>query len=151
MAISGAIAAVAAVVGAIGMVQAGNAQKKSADMQATVMGQQADYERQKAARDEEDYRRDASALAAQQRALLGAAGVDTSTGTPLLLQENLAGEAEYQALKIRSGGELAATRMEQQSTIVRYEGKQAQRAAYFGAGATLLGGASKAASMGAKA
>lgn len=137
-------AAAAAVIGAVGSIAAGQAQASQAKYQSEVLHQQAVREQQEAASREDDYRRDAQRQMASRRAAMGASGINTGTGSPLLVSEDMAGEAEYQALRIRSGGELNATRLEQQAGLARMEGKNAVTGSYFRAGASLLSGAGSA-------
>ena len=75
---------------------------------------------------------------ARRRALLGVSGVDPSRGSPLLVSEDFAAEAELQALRIRSGGALSATRLEQQAGLIATSGRQARRAGFVRGGALLL-------------
>lgn len=137
----GASAAVSAG-GAVLQARAANARSK---YQSTVQRQQADRERQIAAAQEEDFRRRQSRLMAARRAAGGASGLDTSTGSPLLASEDFAAETELQALRIRSGGETRATRLEQQAALTRAGGRNAQTAGFIGAGSSLLSGAGRSA------
>jgi hypothetical protein len=134
-------AAAAAVVSAVGAIAQGQAAAQQGKYQSEVMRQQAERERQEAAVREDDYRRQASRDMATRRALMGASGVDSGTGSPLMVSEDMIGEAEYQALRIRSGGEVQATRLEQQAQLARMAGSNAQSGSYFRAGASLLQGA----------
>ena len=65
-------------------------------------------------------------------------------GSPLLVSEDFAAEVEFQALRIRSGGELRATRAEQQATLQRLKGRAARTSGFTRGGALLLSGAGKA-------
>lgn len=134
----------AAVVSAIGVIQQGQASKKAANFQASVQLQQAAREREIAAANEQDFRRGQSRLMAQRRATLGGSGVQIGTGSPLIGSEDFTSETELGALRIRAGGETQATRLEQQASLTRFEGKQAQTASFFRAGSSLLNGFSKA-------
>lgn len=144
----GEIATAAALVGtavsAVGAVQQGRATQASLDYQAAVDRQRAERERQEAAVAEEDFRRQQSALMAKRRANLGVSGVEATTGSPLLVSEDFAGEIELQALRIRNQGEVGATRLEQQATLNRAQGRAARTAGYTRAGSLLLSGAGTA-------
>lgn len=133
-----------AAVSAVGAIQQGKAAKKQADLQAGILRQQAQRDRQQAAADEEDFRRDQSRLLAARRAALGASGVDQAAGSPLLVSQDFASEVELAALRIRSGGELRATRLEQQAGLQNFQGSAAQRAGFVRGGSLLLSGAGKA-------
>jgi len=142
----GAIAAVGGMaISAVSAIQQGQAANQAAKTQAEIYRQQAERERQDAANREDDYRRAASRQLATRRALMGASGVEAGEGSPLMVSQDMAGEAEYQALRVRSGGEVQATRLEQQAALARAEGRNKQRGSYFRAGASLLRGASSAA------
>lgn len=131
-------------VSAAGAVSSGQAQARAANFQAAVMRQQAERERQIAARKEEDFRREQSRLFATRRAAGGASGVDLSVGSPLLVSEDFAGENEYQALTIRAGGEDAATRLEQSAALQRLQARNARTQGFTRSGALLLSGVAKA-------
>ena len=133
-----------AAVTAVSAVQQGQAQQASLDYQAAVERQQAERERQEAAAREADYRRDQSRLLAARRAIMGGSGVEGGTGSPLLVSSDFAGETELQALRIRNGGEVAATRLEQQAGLHRIQGRNARSAGFSRAGSSLLSGAGKA-------
>lgn len=121
----------------------GRATNEAAKMQASIYEQQAAHERKAAAIEESEYRDRQNRLLANARARAGAAGVGME-GSPLLVLSDFASEAEQQALKIGHGGELRATRMEQQAGMTRFTGRQEQMAGYMRAGASLLGSAGKA-------
>jgi hypothetical protein len=107
------IGAVAAVGGAAMQAQSNaqnlRAQAAAANAQAEIGRQQAENTRQIAAQQEADYRRREAATAATFRARLGGTGV-TGEGTPLLVIEDSASQAELNALRIRQAGETDANR-----------------------------------------
>lgn len=131
----------AAAVSAGTAVYSGVQAKEQADAQAKVMRQQARYEREAAAAAEQDFRRDQSRLMARRRALLGGTGIVSSTGSPLLASEDFAGEVELQALRIRHGGEVGATRLQQQAALERAAGKASLIGGAVQGGSLLLSGA----------
>ncbi len=135
-----AMMAAATAVSAVGSIQAGQAAKNQANVQAAIYGQQAERERQVAAANEVDFRRQQAKQMASRRAIMGASGVDPGSGSPLLVSEDFAGEIELQALRIRNGGEVSATRLDQQATLTRAAGNQDQTSSYFRAGSSLLQG-----------
>jgi len=136
------VAAVGTVVGAIGAISQGQAASAQAKASSRIAKQQAEYSRLIAARDEEDYRRRQAALMATRRALMGGSGVDPSSGTPLLVDSDISGEIEYNALKIRSGGEAEAIRYENQARFLKQQAPQSSLAGWGRAGSLLLTGAS---------
>lgn len=140
----GWVAAAAAVLGAASSVQQGQAASKQAKFTAAAQTQQAERERQIAASNERDFRRQQSRLMATRRAALGASGVESSTGSPLLATEDFAAESELQALKIRSGGETNATRLEQSAQLQRMKGSAASTGGFLRAGSLLVAGGADA-------
>lgn len=140
---AGTIAAVgAAAVGATAAVRQGQAAKKTAEYNADIMAQQADQERQASRQEEREFRDRNRRLLAAGRARSGASGF-TMAGSPLLIAEDMASEVELQALKIRYGGDIKATRLEQQAGITSFEGQQAYNQGTMRAGASLLSSAGK--------
>ena len=127
--------------GAIGAISGGQAANRQAQFQASVFRQQAEREKQDAAQKEEDFRRQQARLSATRRALLGGSGVEPSEGSPLLVSEDLAGEVELQALRLRSGGQMAASRLEQSAILQSAAGRSARTAGFMRGGALLLSGA----------
>jgi hypothetical protein len=131
-----AVAAVA--VSAAGAVASGISAKQQADSQSKVLRQQADRERLQSEADEKEFRDQQQRLMAKRRAVLGGSGVDLSSGSPLLASEDFAGETELQALKIRNGGDVRATRLEQSAAITGVKGDAALAGGFFRAGSSLL-------------
>lgn len=129
---------------AFGAIQQGQAASEQGDLQADILEQEATRDRQQASADEADFRARQSRVLAERRAGLGASGVEQAAGSPLLVSEDFAGEVELAALRIRTGGEVTATRAEQQATLQRFQGRAARRAGFVRGGALLLSGAGKA-------
>ena len=139
---------------AFAAIQQGQAAKAQAEFQsdaskrqAEISEQQADRERIVSRQSEEDFRRARSRDAATVRANRGVSGVESGSGAPLLASEDFAREVELQALRLRSGGETRATRLEQLASTQRSEassfrtaGKFAQQAGFLRGGALLLQG-----------
>ena len=144
MSVATAIALIGAAVSAGSAVSQAQATNKQRDFQANVSAQQAEQERLAAAEQERDYRKAQSSRLAQIRASMGASGTDTSTGTPLLALSDFVGESERNALRIRSGGDIRASRLDQEGSLYRMAGKSEQSAGYGRAGSSLLSGISNA-------
>ncbi len=124
-------------------------QSKQADFQALVEEQQAAREREIAGQQERDFRKEQSARLAEFRASMGSSGTRLDTGTPLLAESDFASETERNARRIREGGRIGASRLEQQADqsrqsggLYRTAGVNAQKQGYYRAGASLLSGAS---------
>lgn len=146
MTVMAVTAAAGAAMTAASAIQQGKQAAQQASVQAQIMQQQADREREIGAANEEDYRREQSRLMASRRAILGGSGVESDTGSPLFVAEDMAGESELQALRIRNGGDVEAARMEQQADFVRLKGAHEQSNSYLRAGGSLLSGAGNVAS-----
>jgi len=125
---------------AVGAIAEGRDAKRQADFSAAVGRQQAEREREIAGQDEEDFRRRQSRLFAQKRAALGASGVDSSTGSPLLAAKDFISEEEFMSLRILSGGQTKAARLEQGSTLSEMAGRGSLRQGFMRAGSSLLTG-----------
>ena len=135
-----AFSALGTAVSVIGSISEGKDASRQANFQATTQRQQAVREREVAAAEEDDFRRQQSRRLASIRAAGGASGVEGSTGTSLLATDDFVTEAELQALRIRSGGNTSATRLEQQAALTAAAGKSAKKAGFAKAGASLLTG-----------
>jgi len=137
-----AIAIASAAISAVGAIQQGNAANSAAKFEADQLRQQAERDRAIAAQDADDFADNESRNRARFRALLAGSGA-TLEGTPLAVLSDLAGEAEFQRRRIMAAGETAANRAEGQAALRRFEGRNAQRAGFTRAGATLLTAASE--------
>ena len=130
----------AAALAAAGSYSQGQAAKKQAQFAANVDEQQATREREIAVAEEGDFRKRQSAILAQRRAALGGSGIQQGTGTPLLGSEDFAAEVELQARRIKAGGQIRATRLEQEASLRRAGGRAAMTQGLFRAGSSLLSG-----------
>ncbi|MDH3231769.1 MAG: hypothetical protein OEN55_18415 [Alphaproteobacteria bacterium] len=124
-----ALAIVGTVVSTAGSIAAGNAQKKAAQQNAAFARMQAEEDARRS-------RRQSDALLGRQRAVVAASGT-TMEGSPLLIVQDAAAEAETEIRHILRGG--AA-----QAGAYRQAGSAAAQAGFIDAGATLLGGAARA-------
>ncbi len=122
------------VLSGVGSLSQGGAQ----DAQAAVLDQQAERERELAELRAERQAETNKRIAARQRAVLAAGGVDTTSGSALLVQEELGEDAAFEESITRAGGETRATRLRQDAGMRRIEGASARRSGTFRAGTTLL-------------
>ena len=132
-----AIGAAVAVVGAAALSAYGSAQAASAAKKAGISN--ALSEQAQAKEDERRSRRESALLIGRQRAITAAQGT-TLEGSPLLVIEDTAAEAEIEALHIREGGTARA------GAALR-AGSAASTAMRFQATSTLLGGIGQAFGM----
>ena len=133
----------ATTISAAGALQAGKSQQDMAEYNARVAEQSAVAATEKAAYDEQIHREQVRKVLSKQRALYGKSGVDM-TGSPLLVLEDTAKTGELDALAIRYGGEIEASRARSGAGLSKAQGSQARTASYLQAGTTLLTGGSQA-------
>ena len=141
------LTAVSTAVSVVSSISSGIAAKRQTEGQAEIEQQRAERERQVAGQQEGDFRARQRRAAAAVRAAGGARGIDIGSGSPLLSSQDFTRETERQALRIREGGEIRATRLEQQASLLRSSGKAKRTAGFFKAGSSLLGGAVRTASI----
>lgn len=120
------------------------AQREQAERQARIQRQVGERERQEAAIEEANFRRNASRLMAKRRAEMGVSGVRPDEGSPLLVSEDFEGEIEFEALRRRAGGELRGIRAEQQAVETERAGREAGRAGFVRGGSLLVSGLGQA-------
>lgn len=135
-----AITAASAAVSALGSIRQGRDAKAAADFDAAQLEQQAKRDEEIAKLDAQDFRNSEARRQATLRARVAGSGT-TLEGSSLAVLSNLAEEAEFQALRIESGGDTAQAF--NQAELRRAEGRSARTAGFTRAGATLLTGASK--------
>ncbi len=131
-----------AAVQAVGTISQGRAANQAAKFEANQLQQQAERDRQLAAQQASELRDAESRRQAALRARVAGGGA-TLEGSPLAVLTDLAGEAEFQAIRTVVSGETAANRAQGKAAIRRFEGRNAQRAGFIQAGSTLLSAASK--------
>lgn len=141
-------------ISAFGALKQGQEESKAAAFQAAqaernrqiALADAAEAERQ-AALAEADKRKEAARLEARQRALFAKGGV-TFEGTPLLTLAEQAAENEIEALRIRRTGQVQASRFRSEAENLGLQARQfrsasssARTSGFFGAGTSLLSGA----------
>jgi len=148
-AISATVAATS--VAAYSQYKAGKAAERLNNYNAEVAGQQArDAERDSIIMAEAE--REAGAkLLATQRAAFGKSGVSGSTGSPLMVMAEQAGQLEMRAMAVRRQGLNASSQLNAQASADRVAGRQAARAGALNATATILAGAATVGGMSARA
>ncbi len=123
---------VGSVIGAAGSISAANAEKTAAQQNAASARMQAQEDARRA-------KRQSDALIGRQRAVTGVSGT-TLEGSPLLIVQDSAREAEIEMRHILAGG-AARARAYQQA------GRAAAQAGFIDAGSTLLSGVGRALSV----
>lgn len=129
----------------------GNQQAAAAEYNAQLSTNQATQAFAAGVEREGSARRNANQTLAEQRAAIGASGVDLASGSALDLQLQSTRNAELDALQTRYEGVLTGQNYQQQAALGQYSadvsrsnGRAAQSGSYLGAAASLLGGASGA-------
>ena len=137
------VAVIAAGVSAYAQSEQAAAQERQAKYNRKVAENQAQAATNAALVSEDIQREHDQRILAQQRALVGGAGL-TTEGSELLVMIDSAKQAELDAVRVRYGGELQAGGLEDQAALFGFSGRQARRAGQIAVGTTLLTGASSA-------
>lgn len=134
------IAAVSSAFAGYQQIKQGSYQNKVAKYNARVAENEATQVRNKGNDEENAHRQKTAALLSQQRAQLGAAGVDLGSGSALQLQENTVDMGDADALRIRSNTDDQVTGLQDQASLLRDQGRNAKRAGLTKGLGTILGG-----------
>lgn len=118
----------------------GEYQEGVAQYNARVQENEAVETRNKATEEENIHRRKVAGLLSQQRAELGASGVQLTSGSALQLQENTITLGEADALRIRSNYDSQVASLETSADLTRSQGEFAKTAAENRATGTILSG-----------
>lgn len=137
-----AVAIVSAAFSANQQIQQGKYQKGVADYNAAVAENESQEAQNRSVERENMQRRRTAELLAKQRAQLGAANVDLTSGSALQLQEDTIALGEADALRIRSNYDSEVASLQTQSDLTRNQGDFAESAGQTSAAGTLLKGAS---------
>lgn len=125
---------------ALSALQQGRTAQGNAALQAELFSREAAQRRQASEADAEMFRRRQDRLQGTLRARVGGSGV-TMEGTPLMVAEDIASEAELQRLRILHGGIADESRLESQAGLSRFSGAAARQQGNLRAGSYLLRGA----------
>lgn len=131
-------AGASAAMSAVGALRSGQAAQNSAKFNAEMLRRQEARQRQINALNAKRKRADNEAIAAKQRALLAGQGRDATSGSALLLQEDLAEEGEFNARLIENQGAADVAGTQARRILALSEGRNAKQASFFRAGSTLL-------------
>jgi hypothetical protein len=125
-------------IAAAGAIGQGKAAQNTAKFNAEMLRSQGERQRQIAELNASRKRKDNAALEAKQRAIMAGSGRDASSGSALLLQEDLAEEGEFNARLIENQAEADISNTNARRTLALSEGRNARTASYIRAGSTLL-------------
>jgi hypothetical protein len=120
----------------------GQATKQAADYNAAVDNQRAAEEVDQSKAQTQDYIRKGSDVESSAVASQGATGV-TGSGSPLMVDENTVRQVALGAARTLQGGQLRASRLQDDATLQRMKGDNAVTASYLDAGSSLLTGVGK--------
>lgn len=139
MAYVAAIAAVAgAAVSAYGAVKQGQAQKEANEYNARIAEENAAAAKKKAEYDAETSALEWKQLLGKQAALYSKAGVDISSGSPLLTMSFQAEQAERDRQAILYEGKTSSESALSQASLFRFYGSNASAASTYSATSSLL-------------
>lgn len=136
-----AVAAVGAGVGAYSAVAAGENAKETADYNAKVNENAALDARQRGAVAAAEHAQKTRRMIATQMATASANGVQANTGTPLDIITDTAGMGKLDALRLLNNAGREAQGFNDQASLLRVQGQNAQTAGMLNAGAAILGSA----------
>ncbi len=136
--IMGGITLLGGIMSAMGGIQTGNAQNQAAQYNAARDEQAADLAIVAGNEDAKLIRLQSERTRAQGLANMAAAGVDITSGSPMLADIQAAKYAEVDASKAKYQGELKAWGLRSDAQIERFTGKQAQTSSRWNAAGTLL-------------
>ena len=133
-----------AALGAYGQIQAGNAADKVANYNSDILRQRAKLTEQAMQSETERMHKQARSLKATQEVGFAKSGAVVSSGTPLMVFAEQAGEMEKDVLQMRRNKMIEAQGLRSEAAMAKYEGEQAKTAARIGAVASLLSAGGKA-------
>jgi len=131
----------------VGQVKAGNAAKKTGEMNAQLAEQQSADALARGREEEQGFRLGVKGLIGSQRAGFASQGVDVNQGSALDVQADAAFLGELDALRIRTNAQREAHGYQQQAEIYRAGGQAAQTASRWQGVGTALGGAVQSGSV----
>lgn len=138
-----ALQAVGTAVGAFGSIAGGIQANNVAKYNAKVAENNATAENQRAAYEAGLQRDQLRRVVGAQRAAGAASGLDTQSGTPLVVLGDSAREGELDILARLYSGQASATAYRNDAARMRAEGKSAQMGGFINAGTSLLSGFGK--------
>lgn len=137
----------AAATSAYASYQAGVQQRNAADFNARMAEYNAEQARQAAQAKAEIYQKEVDRRMGAIRQQFAASGVELGPGTPLTVMMDSAQAAAKDIVRIKAGGEATAWSFLSEASLQRSVGESAMAQGQIGAGASLLGGASRAMSI----
>ena len=118
-----------------------------ANYNSDILRQRAKLTEQAMQSETERMHKDARSLKATQGVGMAKSGAVVSSGTPLMVLAEQAGEMEKDVLQMRRNKMIEAQGLRSEAAMVKYGGAQGVRAAQIGAVTTVLGSAAKGSSL----
>jgi len=134
---------------AVSDIQAGREASEIHKYNQRILEQNAAAERRRASIDEQLTAREGERRKATQRAQLAKQGARLDEGSPLALQVEAAGNAEYEALLAGIPGLANAAELDARASLEGFEAKRAKRAGVRNAVSNIISTGSRFATMGA--
>jgi hypothetical protein len=125
-------------ISAYGQIQSSKVESAAYKYNASINDANAIQARRKADYEEEQSRKRLHTLMGKQQALYAKAGVDLSSGSPLLVLAETAASGEEEAQNIRQVGDVNVAEQKNQATLNRFYAKQTIRAGKTAAWSTAL-------------
>ena len=132
------LGAVGGGISAYGQIQSAKVESAAYKYNASINEADAVAARRKADYEEKESRKRLQALMGTQRTLYAKAGVDLSSGSPLLVLAETAAEGEEEAMNIRWGGDVAVAEEKNKATLNRFYARQTVKAGKRAAWSTAL-------------
>jgi hypothetical protein len=127
----GTAVAALAILGMVGGIlakrQAAESQEKLLWKEAILRRQEAEAIAESAAFEERQARRKSTLILGKQRAIAAAAGVESSSGSPLLAELDSIRESEIEALSIRRVGQMGVVAKQYESELAKYSARLVER------------------------
>lgn len=127
-------------VGLAGATYGARTAKKSADMNANILNQNAETQMAAAGQREEAHRRQVRLIAGEQRAAIAQSGTGFG-GSAADIMEKSSANAELDALTIRYDAMTRKTAFENEANTMQWQGRRARTGGYLSAASSLLSGA----------
>lgn len=134
------VALASAAVSAVGSIKQGQAQADAANYNAAIAAQNATIAQQQGVAAVEAQRRDSARAIGRMKALYGASGVQSDSGSPVDVLADSASMAELDALTTQYNYRLKALGYENQAELDRSNAKNARTSSYLNAASQVMNG-----------
>lgn len=154
MAVSGAVIIGGIVLGAVAAAGAGYAAYSASQQQANQYAYQAKLAKNRATQEQyaaqvraENQRLHDMRVMGAQRAALGASGIASDEGSPLLVMMDSYVQGKIEEARLRYGGQVRADQLVSESRYLSHQAGQTRELSNVNLGVSLLGGAARAATQ----